>query len=80
MSAVLEKEFEFYIQHQDELVQEHLGEYVVIKEDCVLGFYNSISEALEVTRKSHALGSFFVHLVGAGSENYTGHFVSPLLA
>ena len=38
--AVLEKEFNYYLQHQDELVKEYDGKYIVIKDNAVAGVYD----------------------------------------
>ena len=67
----LEAEFEYYIKHQDKLVKQYNGKVVVIKDNKVLGVYDNDNEAIYETRKEHKLGTFLVHLVGPGEENYT---------
>ncbi|MEW6235741.1 MAG: hypothetical protein AB1656_10175 [Candidatus Omnitrophota bacterium] len=67
----LEKEFEYYLQHQDELVKQYNGKFVVIKGEEVLGAYNSEIEALRETTKTTELGTFLVQKCEPGSESYT---------
>lgn len=71
MEKALEKEFQYYIDHQDELVEKYGGKFVVIKGDEVLGAYDSEIEAIEETTKEHELGTFLVQKCEAGEENYT---------
>ena len=72
----LEKEFEYYLEHQDDLVKKHKGKYVVIKGNEVLGAYDAELEAIEKTREKHELGTFLVQLCEPGSDGYTSTFHS----
>ncbi len=71
MSKPLDREFQFYLDHQDELVAKHNGLVVVIKGDEVIGVYDDELEAVTETRKSHALGTFLVQRCTPGDEAYT---------
>ena len=73
---MLEKEFDFYLDHQDELVKEYNGKYIVIKNGQVLGAYSSDIEAIEETSKTNELGTFLVQYCSPGKENYTAQFHS----
>jgi len=73
---MLEKEFEYYLKHQDELVKKYPGKYVVIKDQQVLGAYDSDYEALSETSKKHKIGTFLVHKCESGEQNYTATFYS----
>jgi hypothetical protein len=42
----LEKEFQYYLDHQDDLVKSHFGRYVVIKDEKVLGDFGTEVEAI----------------------------------
>ena len=46
MAKALEKEFEYYLAHQAELVAKFDGKFVVIKGNEVLGAYDSEIEAM----------------------------------
>ena len=68
----LEREFHYYLAHQDELVQKYDGKYIVIKETEVLGAYDSEWEAVqETTKHGHELGTFFVQKCEPGEDAYT---------
>ena len=74
--AGLAEEFEFYLNHQDELVKEYAGKYIVIKDRKVLGAYGSEAEAIRETTREHTLGTFIVQKCEAGNEAYTQVFHS----
>lgn len=76
MSAGLDKEFNYYIEHQDDLVKEYEGKHIVIKGGKVIGAYDSEVEAVEETAKSHKLGTFLVQKCEAGRDSYTQLFHS----
>ncbi len=67
----LEKEFKYYLDNQNELVKKFNGKFIVIKDQEVLGAYNSEIEAIETTSKQHQLGTFLVQKCEPGSESYT---------
>jgi hypothetical protein len=67
----LEREFKYYLQHQDELIKKYNGKYVVIKNLEVIGAYDSELEAVQKTAEKHELGTFLVQKCEPGSESYT---------
>jgi hypothetical protein len=58
--SMLEPEFEFYKAHQDELTKKHLGKFIVIKGESVIGVYDSEMDAYLETEKSHKVGTFLI--------------------
>lgn len=72
----LEKEFQYYLDHQDELVKKYNRRVIVIKDEEVIGDYDSDIEAIIETEKKHALGTFLVQLCSEGTADYTQHFMS----
>jgi len=72
----LKKEFEFYLKNQVELVQKFNGKHIVIKDEQVLGAYDSELEAIAEAKKQHQLGTFIVQLVTPGNTAYTQTFHS----
>ena len=96
MAIPLESEFQYYLEHQEELVAQHDGKYVVISGTEVIGFYENELEAIQDAQsKNHKPGSFLVQLISPGEDSYTQTFhsrvafswpnyllatVSPLLA
>ena len=71
MPNALEKELEYYIAHQDELVKEYEGKFIVIKDCKVIGAFDSELEAVETTSEEHELGTFLVQKCETGEESYT---------
>ena len=69
--SALEKEFNYYLEHQEELVKKYNGKFLVIKDANVIGAYDSELEAVEGTAKDHELGTFLVQKCEPGSESYT---------
>jgi hypothetical protein len=80
MAKPLEKEFKYYLEHQDDLVKKHDGKFVTIKGDKVLGVFDNELEAIEKTSKKEELGTFLVQKVSPGTENYTQTFHSRVAA
>ena len=71
MERPLQKEFDYYRLHQDELVQRYRGRFIVIKDEKVIGDYDSVADAVRETSKEHELGTFFVIECQPGKESYT---------
>ena len=71
MTKTLEKEFNYYLEHQDELVEKYNGKFVVIKGHEFLGAYNSELAAIEEISKIHELGTFLIQHCLPGTEAYT---------
>jgi hypothetical protein len=69
-------EFNFYIEHQDELVRKFNGKFVVIKGSEVLGAYDKELEAITEGEKHWDLGTFMVQKCEPGPDNYTAIFHS----
>ena len=57
---MLEKEYKYFNTHREEFIEKFKGMFIVIKNDSVLGTYNTISEAISETSKNHKIGSFLV--------------------
>ena len=76
MTSQLEKEFQYYLDHQDELVEKYDGKVLVIKDCQVTGSYDTDSEARTEARKMHAAGTYLVQRCSQGDDDYTQHFHS----
>jgi hypothetical protein len=75
----LEKEFNFYLANQAELVKKYNGKYIVIKNQEVIGIYESEVEAVEKTSADHELGTFLVQKCEPGIESYTQTYHSRVV-
>ena len=76
MSKPLEKEFHWYLTHQDDLVKKYDRRVIVIKNQTVIGDFKNEFEAIEKTSKSEELGTFLVQLCKPGTDSYTQTFHS----
>jgi hypothetical protein len=52
--ASLMEEYFYFNAHKEEIVKDHLGEYVAIKGTKVLGYFNGMMEALNSTVEHQA--------------------------
>jgi len=71
MAKALEREFQYYLEHQDELVAKYNGKFVVIKDDKVIGVFDTKEEAVREITKKYELGTFLIQKCEPGSESYT---------
>ena len=77
MSSELTREFEFYLAHQEEMVEQYDGRVIALKGGRVLGVYDSELAAVTELQKSHELGTFLVQRVTPGDSEYIQTFYSP---
>lgn len=71
------KEFEYYIQNQDEFVEQYDGKVIVLKNNKIIGIYQTEIEALTETQEEHEIGSFLIQRVSPGIEAYTINIATP---
>lgn len=71
MKVTLKKEFQYFLDNQDELVKEYEGKFIVIKGSEVLGAYETEFEAIQETSKEHELGTFLVQECVPGTDIFT---------
>lgn len=74
--AALQKEFEYYIAHQDELVREYDGKFLVIKDEEVRGVYDSEMAAYKAASEEYELGTFLIQQCIPGDAAYSQTFCS----
>lgn len=79
MASTLDKEFNFFLSHQAELVAKFNGKFVVIKGEVILGAYDSELSAIRETSKFHKLGTFLVQKCEPGDGSYTHTFHSRVV-
>ena len=76
---MLEKEFEYYLENQKELIRKYSGKVIVIKNEKVIGEYNSEVIALMETKKEHELGTFLIQKCSPGNVDYTETYHSRVV-
>jgi len=80
VSKILEKEFNYYVEHQEELVKQYDGKIIVLKNNKVIGVFDNELDAISELSKTHEIGTFLVHKCGPGEENYTQTFYTPYVS
>jgi len=68
---MLDKEFKYYLKHQDEFVNKYDGKFIVLKGTKVLGAYDTQLDAYLESAKDNEVGTFLIQLVSPGEESYT---------
>lgn len=66
---MLEKERKFFDRKKAELIDEHLGKFVLIKENELVGVFNTIEETLSEGARRFGLSPFLVRQVNNSVEN-----------
>jgi len=72
----LVREFEYYLENQAEFINQHNGKVLVIKDQKVIGVFDSVIEAVTETSKDHELGTFLVQACSPGDESHSQTFHS----
>lgn len=75
----LEREFNYYLANQDELVKTYSGRIIAIKGEEVIGVFNSDIEAINKLSQQHTLGTFLVQKCEPGADSYRQTFHSRVL-
>ena len=68
---MLDKEFKYYLDNQKKLVKKHNKKFVVIKDEKVIGVYDSEVQAYFETKKNHEPGTFLIQFCEPGEGSYT---------
>ena len=73
---MLDKEFQYYLEHQDELVQKYKGKVLAIVDEKIVGVYDDEATAYLETIKNYEPGKFLLQLCTPGEDDYTQTFHS----
>lgn len=76
---MIQNEFKYYLKHQAELVKKYSGKFIVLKNEKVIGVYNSHSEAYNETVKNDELGTFLIQHCLPGADSYSQTFHSQVI-
>jgi hypothetical protein len=74
--TMLDKEFNYYRNHQSELVKKYDGKFIVIREEMVVGAYGTQVEAYTEAKKKYEVGTFLIQHCTPGLISYTHSFHS----
>ena len=75
---MLDKEFQYFLDHQDELVNLYPEKYVTIVGDDIVGVHESETDAYFSAVENYELGSFLIQQCVEGKESYTQTFHSNI--
>jgi len=73
---MLEKEFKYYLSHQNELLKTYDKRFLVIIDETVVGDYDSHEQALFDSMKKYEMGKFLIQECTEGNSAYTATFRS----
>ena len=76
MAIQLEKEFQYYVDNQSKLVKSYSGKFLVIKNQKIIGVYDSQVEAYQQTLSSEKEGTFLIQECRPGTGSYRQIFHS----
>lgn len=76
---MLEKEFKYFKDHQEELVKKHEGKYLVIVDEEVVGAYDLEIDAYTEAKKHYKPGTFLIQHCLPGESAYTQTFYSRVI-
>ncbi len=76
---MLENEFKYYIEHQADLVKKYNKKFIVLKNEKIIGVYNSHTEAYNETIEKEKLGTFLIQHCLPGKESYSQTFHSQVI-
>lgn len=76
---MLEKEFKYYKDNQEQLVKEYLNKFIVIVGNEVVGNFDDEDKAYFECEAKYGLGNFFIIKCEPGEESYTTTFHSRVI-
>lgn len=76
---MLDKEFKYFLDNQQELVQKHPNKFLIIRDDRVVGVYNSHMDAYKNGVNKYGLGNFLIQHCFPGKLSTTHTFHSQIV-
>ena len=73
---MLEKEFKYYKDHQNELIEKYNDKFIVIRDEQIVGIYDTELEAYSTSKKEFEVGTFLIQRCSPGKDSYTQSFHS----
>ena len=73
---MLEKEFEYYLAHKEELIAKYTNKYIVIISNDVVGVYDTEAKAYADSISKYELGTFLIRFCDAKGESHKQVFHS----
>jgi hypothetical protein len=79
MISPLEKEFRYFLEHQSDFLPEHEGKFLLIRDQRLVGTFETEAQAINAGIERFELGSFLVQRCERGEESYTQTFHSGVV-
>jgi hypothetical protein len=79
LKNMLKKEFQYYLDNQEELVNKYLAKFLVIKNQEIVGVYDTKQEAYDEATSKYELGTFLIQHCLPGSLSHTQTFHSQVI-
>lgn len=76
---MLNTEFEYFLKNQAQLVERYNGKFIVIKNEKVIGVYDSHPSAYNNTLKTETIGTFLIQHCIPGENSYKQTFHSQVI-
>jgi len=73
---MLEREFKYYKDHQDDLVKRYNGKFITIVGEEVIGNFDDAFKAYTQMKKKYSVGTFLIQHCLPGEDSYTQTFYS----
>jgi len=71
---MLRKEYDYFTSNLEELLPKYSGRYIAIKNETVIGDYESFDDAYVNTAKAEALGTFIIQHCVPENEGSVAHY------
>lgn len=75
----LQQELDYFIENQEELVKQHGGKTLVIKDRKIVGVHDSMLDAYLEAKKKYEPGTFAIQPCIPGPEAYTVTLSTPAM-
>ncbi len=76
---MLETEYQYFMEHQQELASKYNDKYIVIVGNSVVGVYETNEDAYEESLKRYNLGDFLIQECSSDASSYTMVFHSRVI-
>ena len=76
--STIEKDFRYYLSHQNELVKQYNGKYIVMVNNKVVGAYDDKADAYYRSLEKYEPGTFLIQLCTPGEEAYTVRYYNNI--
>lgn len=71
--------FQWFLEHYDEIYRRHGECHVAIKDRAIIGVYHSSVEAYQKTCETEVPGSFSIQYCNGDESGYTAYFANPIM-